>query len=157
MATPTYLNVTLKLMALYAGVMGSLTLMFQDAGAFIFQMPIRDPVITRYWGAVLMAFAIFYLFLSMDTEKYRLFIWVGVFDLGFAMITTIAHISTKAISATQGIAGVVINPIFIVILLYGLAKKKEGQVVLTAGEDLKGKPEHELPSHLTGHHPLHRK
>ncbi|MBW2972246.1 hypothetical protein KY359_04390 [Candidatus Woesearchaeota archaeon] len=158
MAAQTYLKVALKLMALYAGVMGALTMMFQDAGSFIFQYTIKDPMLARYWGGVLMALAVFYLLLSMDPEKYRLFIWVGIFDLGIAMILTIAHIAIANISWAQGIVGLVINPIFIIILLYGLAKEPEGKVIFVAGETKEGEQVQELPEHAsTRKHPLHGK
>jgi hypothetical protein len=158
MADPTYLKVTLKLMALYAGLMGVFTLMFQDTGAVVFQYSIKDPVTTRYWGGVLFAMAIFYLFLSSDPVKYRIFIWVGIVDLGIAMLLTIIHLSTGSVSWVQGFVGVVLNPIFIMIILYGLAKKPEGEIILVAGGAHKeASPEQTLPDHLTGTHPLYRK
>ena len=157
MASPTYLNVTLKLMALYVGVLGAMTLFFQEAGAFVYQYTLKDQMVTRYWGAALLVLAIFYLFLSTDTEKYRLFIWVGVFDLGASMILTIVNMYIGDMNWLQGITGVIVNPIFIIILLFGLAKPPQGKVVLVSGYDAKPKPEHELPPHIIGKHPLHRK
>ncbi len=155
MASAKYLKVTLTLMALYAGIMGSLTLFFQDVAAFLFGYNITDPVATRYWGAVLLTMSIFYLFLSMDPVKHRLFLWIGVFDLGFASTLTVLNVATKHISVAQGIVAIVLNPIFMVILLYGLAKPPEGEVVLMAGHSQKPEiPEHELPAHLSGTHPL---
>lgn len=151
MAEATYLKIALTLMALYAGVMGALMTMFHDAANFVFQYDITDPMVTRYWGGVLFALAVFYLFLSTDPVKYRLFLWVGVFDLGIAMILTIINISISHINWVQGLIGVVINPIFIIILLYGLAKAPEGRVVIVAGEDVKAKPGQELPPHIAGH------
>jgi len=152
MAEPKYLKVTLKLMALYAGIMGALTLLFQEAGSFIFGYTIKDPVTTRLWGGVLIAIAIFYLFLSMDPVKYRMFIWVGVFDLGIAMITTVYCIYTKELSLLQGMVAVILNPILMIILLYGLAKKSEGAVILISGGKAEGHPEQVLPEHLSGEH-----
>jgi hypothetical protein len=157
MAKQTYLKVTLTLMALYAGVMGALMMLFHDAANFVFQYDIIDPMVTRYWGGVLLALSIFYLFIATDPVKYRLFLWVGVFDLGMAMILTIINISLKNLNWWQGMIGVVINPIFIVILLYGLAKPPEGEVLFVAGEDKKANPQHELPPHIVGQHPLDRK
>ena len=152
-----YLKVILKLMALYAGVMGALALLFQDVAYYIFRYPLTDVMIARYWGAMLLVMAVFYLFLSYDPIKYRIFIWIGVFDLGFATCLTIINIATGVINWTQGAVAIVLNPIFVVILLYGLAKEPEGEVIFVAGEEKKGKPEHELPPHITGNHPLHRK
>jgi len=152
-----YLKVTLTIMALYAGLMGAFTLFFQDVAEFMFKYTIRDPLTTRYWGGMLMAMAILYLFLSTDPEKYRLLLWVGVFDLGLASTITIISISTASINIWQGFTAIILNPIFMVVLLYGLAKKPEGEVVLVAGEAKQGKPEHELPAHLSGQHPLHGK
>lgn len=143
-------------MALYAGVLATFTLFFQEAGRFVFQYAIQDPMITRYWGGVLLAMAIFYLFLSTDPIKYRLFLWVGVFDLGIAMVLTIYHLAMGEVSLVQGLIGVVINPVFMVILLYGLAHQPEGEIVLMAGEGHKGQ-DPELPAHIHGTHPLHRK
>ena len=157
MAGPTYLKVVLKLMALYAGVMASLTLMFQEAGSFLFQYHLQDMMLARYWGGILLAMAIFYLFLSTDPVKYRLFIWVGVFDLGVASILTIVHIATTSISWVQGITGLILNPIFLVILIYGLAREKEGKVVLVSGNEGSGH-EQQIPEHARGgRHPLHGK
>lgn len=157
MAKQTYLKVTLTLMALYAGVMGALMTLFHDAANFLFQYDITDPMVTRYWGGVLLALSIFYLFIATDPVKYRLFLWVGVFDLGIAMILTIINISLKNLNWIQGLIGVVINPIFIIILLYGLAKPPEGEILFVAGEDKKASPQHELPPHIAGHHPLDKK
>lgn len=157
MAKDIYLNVVLKCMALYAGTLATFTLFFQPAGSVVFQYSIIDPTITRYWGGVLLAMAIFYLFLSTDPVKYRLFIWVGVFDLGTAMILTIMNMSVGAVSWVQGLIGVVINPIFIMVLLYGLAHKPEGEVLLVSGDGLKSADGIELPAHLAGQHPLNRK
>jgi hypothetical protein len=138
--------------------MGAVAVFFQDVASFIFRYPIQDPMITRYWGGVLLALAVFYLFLSMDPEKYQIFIWVGVFDLGITMIVTIIHISLKTITWLQGFTAIFINPIFIVLLLYGLAKEPKGEVVFVAGNEKKpGKPEQELPAHVHGEHPLHGK
>jgi hypothetical protein len=157
MAKDTYLKVTLTLMALYAGIMGAMMAIFHDAAGFVFQHQISDPMVTRYWGGVLIALSIFYLFLSMDPLKYRLFLWVGVFDLGIAMLITIISIAKKDIMWLQGITGIILNPIFMVILLYGLAKEKEGEVIMVAGEKKDAAPGQELPPHLAGHHPLHGK
>ncbi len=157
MAAPTYLKVTLKLMALYAGVMGALAAFFQDAGSFIFGHTITDPMITRYWGGVLLAMSIFYFFLSMEPDKYRLFIWVGIFDLGIAMVFTAINLSTEAIGVVQGLVGVILNPIFVVILLYGIAKEPEGEVLfVTTGETKEGGEEN-TPEHSRSRHPLHGK
>ena len=157
MAPPTYLKVTLKLMALYAGLIGAMTLMFHDAASFLFAYNIQDPVLARYWGGVLMAMAVFYLFLSADPEKYRIFIWVGVLDLGIASITSVIHIATGAIHWIQGISALVLNPIFIIILLYGVAKEPEGEVIFIASDDkIKGHEGH-MPEHSQAHHPLHGK
>lgn len=156
MAAPKFLSISLKLMALYAGIMATFTLFFQEAGMFIFRYRINDPMVTRYWGGVLLAMAMFYLFVSTDPEKYRLLLWVGVFDLGTAMVLSIYHMSIETISIVQGLIGIVVNPIFMVVLLYGLAHKQEGEVVLVSGRP----PEeggHHLPDHIVGHHPLHRK
>jgi ABC-type Fe3+-siderophore transport system permease subunit len=157
MAEQTYLKVTLKLMALYAGLMGAMMLLFHEAASFLFQHPVADPMVTRYWGGVLLAIAIFYLFLSTDPAKYRLFIWVGVFDLGAAMILTIVSIAQKNIMWIQGITGLVLNPAFIIMLLYGLAKEPEGKVVFTTGGNTKRAEGQELPPHITGKHPLQGK
>ena len=157
MAASTYLKVTLTLMALYAGIMSALLLVFHEAAAFIFRYGITDPVVTRYWGGVLLGISIFYLFLATDPVKYRLFLWVGVVDLGSAAVLTIINISTETLNWVQGIIGLIINPVFIVILLYGLARPPEGEVVFTAGEEKKAQEGQELPPHITGHHPLHRK
>ncbi|MFH1669141.1 MAG: hypothetical protein ABIA62_04395, partial [Candidatus Woesearchaeota archaeon] len=129
MAAPKFLTVSLKLMALYAGVIGSLVLMFQDVAEFFFGYPIKDPVVARYWGGVLIVLAVLYLFLSTDPEKYRLFLWVGVFDLSIALIVTIINMTTNAITVTQGMIAIIINPIFIILLLYGLAKEPKSEVV----------------------------
>ncbi len=157
MAAPTYLKVTLKLMALYAGLVGALTLMFHEAAAFLFAYNITDPVTVRYWGGVLLAMSVFYLFLSTDPEKYRMFIWVGVFDLGIAMITTIIQIAIGAIHWLQGISAIILNPIFIIILLYGVAKEPEGEVVFVASDKAQKGHEYEIPEHAQAHHPLHGK
>jgi hypothetical protein len=152
MASAKYLKVTLTLMALYAGIMGSLTLFFQDAGSFIFRYNITDPVITRFWGGILIAIAIFYLFLSMDPVKYRLFIWVGVFDLGIAMIASVYSMYMKELSVSQGLISIILNPVFMIILLYGLAKKSEGEIILVSGQPSTAPPEQTLPAHLAGEH-----
>ena len=157
MAGPTYLKVTLTLMALYAGVMGSLSLLFHDAASYIFQYTITDTTTTRYWGGVLLAMSIFYLFLATDPVKYRLFLWVGVLDLGIAAVLTVINISLQTLSWVQGITGLVINPIFMIILLYGLARPSEGEVIFRAGAEKKARPGQELPPHITGQHPLQRK
>jgi hypothetical protein len=157
MVTQTFLKVALKLMALYAGIMGALALFFQDVARFLFSYYTLDPVTTRYWGGILLVMSIFYMFISMDPERYRLFLWIGVFDLGLAMVITIIHMSMKVITITQGFVGIFVNPIFIVVLLYGLAKKPEGEVVFSAGEAKKGKQVDELPAHSAGKHPLHGK
>jgi hypothetical protein len=157
MAKDTYLKVTLTLMALYAGVMGALMALFQDAAGFVFQHPVNDPMVTRYWGGVLIAISIFYLFMSMDPLKYRLFLWVGVFDLGIAMILTIISIAQKEIMWLQGITGLILNPIFMILLLYGLAKEKEGEIIMVAGNTKAAAEGQELPPHISGEHPLHGK
>jgi FtsH-binding integral membrane protein len=158
MADPKYLKVTLKLMALYAGFMGVFTMMFQSTGEVLFQYSITDPVTTRYWGGVLFAMSIFYLFLSSDPIKYRLFIWVGVFDLGIAMLLTIINLAIGSVSLVQGLVGVLVNPILLMILLYGLGKKPEGEVIMVVGGAHKeATPEMTLPPHLAGTHPLSRK
>ncbi|MBN1543955.1 hypothetical protein JW898_00670 [Candidatus Woesearchaeota archaeon] len=158
MAGQTYLKATLTLMALYAGIMGALTLMFQDAGSYVFQYTIKDPVLARYWGGVLMAMAVFYLFLSLDPQKYQLFLWVGVLDLGIAMILTVMNIAIADMNWIQGIIGLVINPILIILLLYGLAKEPEGTVIFVAGESKQGAQVQELPEHAsTRKHPLQGK
>jgi hypothetical protein len=157
MAQQKYLTVTLKLLALYSGVMGAFMLLFHDAASFVFQYTVKDPMITRYWGGALLALSLMYLFISMDPEKYRLLIWVAVFELGMTMILTLIHVSLASISWVQGITGLILNPLFVIVLLYGLAKKPEGEVLFVAGEAKKAKPEHELPPHISGKHPLHRK
>lgn len=157
MTRQTYLKVVLTLMALYAGIMGSLTLLFHDAANFLFQYDLTDPTITRYWGGVLIALSIFYIFLATDPVKYRLFIWVGIIDLGIAAVLTVIHISLTNLSWIQGLIGLIINPIFIIILLYGVAKQHEGEIILVSGEEKKAKPGQELPSHIAGHHPLYKK
>lgn len=157
MAAPAYLNVTLKLMALYAGVIGALMLFFHSAGTFFFNRAVLDPVVTRYWGGVLFALCVFYLFLSYDPERYRAFLWVGVFDLGTAMFITVYNVAKANMAWYQGIVALVINPIFLVLLLSGLTKKDEGKVVFEVGNEMTAKPGQELPPHITGHHPLHGK
>ncbi len=158
MAAPKFLTVSLKLMALYAGVIGSLVLMFQDVAEFFFRYPMKDPVIARYWGGMLIVMAVFYLFLSTDPLKYRLFLWVGVFDLSIAVIITIIHMTTKVIVVSQGMVAIIVNPIFIILLLYGLAKEPKSEVVFVAHGDRSDHHKHEdLPQHATGHHPLHGK
>ncbi|MBW2964714.1 hypothetical protein KY363_04605 [Candidatus Woesearchaeota archaeon] len=157
MTAPTYLKVTLKLMAAYAGLIGAIMLFFQSTGQFFFNRSVLDPVVTRYWGGTLIALCVFYLFLSYDPEKYRAFLWVGVFDLATAMFITIYNIARAGMLWYQGIVALVINPIFIVLLLSGLTHKDEGKVVFEVGADLAAKPGQELPPHITGHHPLHGK
>ena len=152
MKNQTYLKVVLTLMALYAGIMGSLTLIFHDAANFLFQYDLQDPLITRYWGGVLLAFAIFYIFLATDPVKYRLFLWIGIIDLGIAAILTVINISLNYLSWIQGLVGLVINPIFIIILLYGVAKQPEGEVIFVSGGENKAKPGQELPAHIAGNH-----
>lgn len=156
MAAPTYLKVVLILMSLYAGVMGALTLFFQDAGSVLFQYSITDPLTMRYWGGVLLAMSVFYWFLSRDPVEYQAFLWVGVFDLGIAMVLTIINISTKAMNWVQGLPAIMLNPIFMVILLYGLAKEHQGEVVLVSGEESKGTRD-SIPEHVREKHPLHGK
>lgn len=157
MAAPTYLKVTLKLMALYAGLMGAMTLMFHDAAEFLFAYNISDPLLARYWGGVLMAMAVFYLFLSTDPEKYRMFIWVGVFDLGIATITTIVNVAAGTIHWLQGISALFLNPVLIIVLLYGAAKEPEGKVVFVASDQEQKGHEQHRPEHAGTHHPLHGK
>jgi hypothetical protein len=156
MVNHSYLKVTFKLMALYAGFMGALMLFFHDAAQVLFQREVQDTLTTRYWGGVLLAIAVLYLFISTDPEKYRLLIWVGILDLGTASGITIMNIATGNLNWMQGITGIVINPIFMIIIISGLAGKKE-EVVFVAGHDAAAKPGQELPPHLGGHHPLHGK
>lgn len=133
-------------------------MMFQDAGSYVFQYQIQDPMLARYWGGVLMAMAVFYLFLALDPQKYQLFLWVGVLDLGIAMILTIMHIAIANISWIQGFVGLIVNPILIVLLLYGLAKEPEGKVIFVAGDAKQGEQVQELPAHAsTRKHPLQGK
>jgi hypothetical protein len=158
MAEMVLLRVVLKLLALYIGLMGAFALLFQEGGSFLFRYNLVDPMITRYWGALLLAMAVFYMILSLDPVKYRVFIWVGVFHLGMTLILTVVNISLKEIAWVNGIASLILNPLFIIVMLYGLAKEPEGEVIFVAGEKKKPpRPEHTLPDHITGHHPLHRK
>ncbi|MFC1742225.1 hypothetical protein ACFL3V_06840 [Nanoarchaeota archaeon] len=157
MAGPAYLTVTLKLMALYAGVMGSLALIFQDVGSVVLGYNVVDTVPTRYWGAMLLVMAIFYLFLSSDPLQYRLFIWIGVLDLGVAMLLSIYLIATNVITWLNGVTAVVLNPIFIIILLLGLAKEQEGHTIIREHQEGERHRREQLPEHAVGKHPLHNK
>ena len=156
MAAPRYLKVTLILMSLYALFMGTLTLFFHGAASLVFQYSIKDPVITRYWGTLFFALAVLYFLISRDAVKYSMFLWVGIVDLGANFIITIINMSLQLINWIQIIIPLVINPIFIVILLYGLAKEHEREVVLVSGEESKG-TRHNIPDHVREKHPLQGK
>ena len=104
-----------------------------------------------------MALAVLYMFISTDPEKYRLFIWVGVFDLGIAMLVTVISVAQNNINWIQGITGLILNPLFIIVILYGLAKEPEGEIIFVAGQEQKAKEGQELPAHLSGQHPLQGK
>ena len=156
MPAPRYLKVTLILMALYAVFMGVITLFFQDAGAFVFRYAIKDPVVTRHWGTLFFALALLYFLISKDPAKYYLFLWVGVVDLGSNLILTVIHMSLQAMNWMQLVIPLIINPIFIVILLYGLAKEREGKIVLVSGEESKG-TRNSIPEHAREKHPLQGK
>ncbi len=151
MAAPTYLKVTLKFMALYAGIMAVMAVFFQDVGSFLFKYSLNDPLILRYWGGALFALAILYLFLSYEPEKLRVLLWVGVIDLSSTMFITIIHVAKGMMVWYQGIIPMIINPIFLVLILSGLSGKPEGEVLLMTG----GEEEGELPDHMK--HPLHGK
>jgi hypothetical protein len=156
MPAPRYLKVTLILMALYAAFMGTLTLFFHGAAALVFQYSIKDPLVMRYWGTLFFALAVLYFLISKDPVKYGVFLWVGVVDLGFNFVLTIINMSFQIVNWIQIIIPLIINPIFIVILLYGLAKEHEGEVVLVSGEESKGTRDH-IPEHVRDKHPLHGK
>ena len=138
-------------MALYAGLMAAMAVFFQDVGSFIFRYSLNDPLVLRYYGGVLFALAALYMLISYEPERLRVLIWVGIIDLGAAAVITIVHIAQGGLAWYQGIIPMVVNPIFMVLLLSGLAKPAEGEVLLmTSGEG-----EGELPDHMK--HPLHGK